>query len=166
MYNRYYKRGSRRGIILNKQFLAAMCAALIAGGLLTGCSASGDTNTADAVASGGASVEATEPAAEPTPVAPTSADFAIKLKVKEQQCFGSAGCNVTVEPKLSISTDVPDEGTVEITFKVSGDESGTLIETIEADLADGMYQSSDIYMSTTNSGIVPKAKITDVEYSI
>lgn len=133
--------------------------------LLVGCSAGGDTKTAEVTPSSGSVVETTEPAAEPTPVAPTADDFVIKLKVKEQQCFGSAGCNVTVEPKLSIASDVPDEGTVEITFKVSGDESGSLIETIEADLADGMYQSSDIYMSTSSSGIVPRAKITDVEYS-
>lgn len=96
---------------------------------------------------------------------PTAGDFAIELKVKEQQCFGSAGCNLTVEPKLSIVGNIPDEGTAEITFRVSGDESGPLIETIEADLSSGMYDSSEIFMGTSSSGIVPKAKITDVEYT-
>lgn len=132
--------------------------------LMAGCSASTTEKATVETAAAGQVTEAA-PAAEPSPVAPTADDFAIKLKVKEQQCFGSAGCNVTVEPKLSIAGVIPDEGTAEITFKVSGDESGPLIETIEADLASGTYDSSDIFMSTSSSGIVPKAKITDVEYT-
>lgn len=126
-----------------------------------GCSAP-KTETADVAP---AVEETPTAAAEPSPVAPTAGDFAIKLKVKEQQCFGSAGCNLTVEPKLSIVGNIPDEGTAEITFRVSGDESGPLIETIEADLSSGMYDSSEIFMGTSSSGIVPKAKITDVEYT-
>lgn len=132
--------------------------------LLAGCGSSTQSSSGSNDA-GAAVAQTTAPAEESTPVAPTASDFAIKLKVKEQQCFGSAGCNVTVEPKLSIAGDVPDEGSVEITFRVSGDDSGPLIETIEADLADGTYSSNEIFMGTSSSGIVPKAKITDVEYS-
>ena len=137
---------------------------LAAAALLAGCSA-GETEQVAVGQQDAPAVEQTTPAEDPTPAAPTAADFAIMLKVKEQQCFGSAGCNVTVEPKLTILGEVPEEGTAEMTFKVSRDESGPVIETIEADLASGTYRSSDILMSTTSSGVVPKAKITDVEYS-
>lgn len=143
-----------------------VAAVSLAVGVAAGCSAP-KAETADVAkpTDAVAPADETRPAAEPTPAAPTASDFAIKLKIKEQQCFGSAGCNVTVEPKLSIVGDIPGEGTAEITFKVSGDESGALIETIEADLASGTYDSSEILMGTSSSGIVPKAKITDVEYT-
>ncbi|HEY3477254.1 MAG TPA: hypothetical protein VGL02_00015, partial [Streptomyces sp.] len=33
--------------------------------------------------------------------APTAKDYSVGLAVLAKQCFGSAGCNVTVEPKLT-----------------------------------------------------------------
>lgn len=116
-----------------------------------------------------APVTATDVAEEtPTPsqATPTVDDFTVKLKVTSKQCFGSAGCNVTVEPKIGWdSTGLPTEGTVDLTYKVIGDESGSIIETAELDLAEGTYMSSEIMMSTPSSGVTPMAKITEVEYN-
>lgn len=108
---------------------------------------------------------AESPTPTPTPTVSTD-DFRIKLKVTEQQCFGSAGCMVTVRPKLSADFDaLPAEGSVEITYKVSGDESGPVIETTSLDLSTTRYDVSEIMLSTASSSVVPAAKVTDVEYS-
>ena len=130
---------------------------------LAGCA--GTTTDTKSVEQPQTTTDVAEETPTPTPDAPTTEDFAVKLKIKEQQCFGSAGCNVTVEPKISIVGVVPEEGTADLTFKISGDESGSVIETAELDLAGGTYSTSEIYLSTSSSGVVPKAKITEVEYT-
>lgn len=132
--------------------------------------AAGCTSSTTSAGSEASPMGSEEPVAETTAPAPEETvskdDFQIKLKVTEQQCFGSAGCNVTVKPKLSGDFDsLPAEGTVDITYKVSGDESGPVIETISLDLSTQRYRGSEIWLSTTSSAVVPEAKITDVEYS-
>lgn len=91
------------------------------------------------------------------PVVPTAADFSIALTVTRQQCFGSAGCNVTVKPELTISHTFDES--VDITYTIDGDESGPIIETLTL-TPDGQYQSHEVSMSTSSSGVVPTATIT------
>lgn len=94
-------------------------------------------------------------------VMPTVTDYAIELIVVESQCFGSAGCNVSVVPELSIvglAADTWDES-VSITYQIDGDESGPIIETIEVD-PEGMYRQEQSNLSTTSAEVVPTATIT------
>lgn len=146
---------------MNKSIFIAVCVAAFT----AGCAAPQTSGSTAA-----SPLSADEPAAEtaePTPVATVGKDdFRVRLKTTEQQCFGSAGCMVTVKPKLAANfDDLPAEGTVDITYRVSGDESGPVIETISLDLSTKRYDASEILMSTTSSSVVPSAKVTDVEYS-
>lgn len=90
--------------------------------------------------------------------------FTIGLKTTARQCFGSAGCNVTVEPDLTYLGDsegIDPDAVYEITYEIHGDESGPVIET--AELSDGTslnYTPSAI--STASAGTKVSAEITDV----
>jgi len=71
------------------------------------------------------------PPAIPTVAPPTADKFKVDLKTTSKQCFGSAGCNVTVEPAISYSGPASDlePFTCDITYRITGDESGEVIET-------------------------------------
>lgn len=109
-----------------------------------------------------------EPVSDPTTESPAYADprpsdFTMKLKIKRKHCFGSAGCNVDVEPDLSYGGILPidPDKSYEITYQINGDESGPVIETIS--LTDGTsmeyYPSS---LSTASSRTKITGKVTDV----
>jgi hypothetical protein len=109
-----------------------------------------------------------EPTPDPTTESPVYADpepsdFTVKLTIKRKHCFGSAGCNVDVEPDLSYGGILPidPDKSYEITYQINGDESGPVIETIS--LTDGTsmeyYPSS---LSTASSRTKITGKVTDV----
>ena len=113
-----------------------------------------------------------EPSPEPTGYTPKKSDWVLKVKIKDKQCFGSAGCNVTakITPYYnggagSFETDLPDEGVIELTYKVTGDESGPITGTLEIDCADQTNEIGEESMSTRRSGTEVKATVTDVEYN-
>jgi len=146
-------------------------AALGVSGLLVfaACSSgSGSTSSTDSDSTSAATTSTDESVEEPAGYVADVDDWKVTLKTVDKQCFGSAGCNVEVKPSLKYvgSASLPDEGLLSITFRVSGDESGPVIETIEADLSDdGTYSYSTVYMSTSSGSVEPKAKVTDVEYT-
>lgn len=74
--------------------------------------------------------------AEPADYKPKKSDVELKLKTKDKQCFGSAGCNVTVEPRVTLDTGIPDNGTLTIYYTIKGAEDGALKGNIEVDLSD------------------------------
>ncbi|WP_426568120.1 hypothetical protein [Streptomyces canus] len=101
---------------------------------------------------------AEETDAEPTYAALTPADFTMDLRTTERQCFGSAGCNITVEPTLSYVGDwngVDPDAVYEITYEIRGDESGPVIET--AELSD---ETTLNYTPTSISTASSKTKVT------
>jgi hypothetical protein len=103
---------------------------------------------------------------DPTPAYPElNADsFTIDLKTKSRQCFGSAGCNLTVEPHLTLlvdSTDVDPDATYEITYEIHGDESGPVIETAELSDQTSLNYTPSI-ISTASSSTKLSVEITDV----
>ncbi|MGW2921000.1 hypothetical protein ACWDBF_24460 [Streptomyces angustmyceticus] len=107
--------------------------------------------------------EATEEAEDTYNDSPTAEDFTLSVKTTRKQCFGSAGCNITVEPDLSyagaMSLD-PDK-TLSITYEIRGDESGPVIQTME--LSDGDRLTYDpVSISTAGRSTTVTAKITDV----
>jgi hypothetical protein len=90
-------------------------------------------------------------------------DFTVDLKVKDKQCFGSAGCNVTAEPDVTYvgPGDVP-QGSYSVTFEVTGDSAGPIIQTLE--VQDGKVSDwfPEIFMSTPSSGTEIRAEVTEV----
>ena len=55
-----------------------------------------------------------------------ASDFKIGIKILSKKCFGSAGCSVTyrIKPEYVGDQSLPSSGTVEVTYRVKGDESG------------------------------------------
>lgn len=93
---------------------------------------------------------------EPPPAyEPTAGDWTLEVVVTEQQCFGSAGCNVTlhVEPTYTALSSPDDTVTYQMVYDVIGTDDalrGTLTVTA------GEYSYSDHFVGTTG----PNAKLT------
>lgn len=96
--------------------------------------------------------------------APTPDDFSMKLKTKSKQCFGTAGCTVTVVPELSYESLLPLDpaDTVSLTYEIRGGESGVITETLDVTDAD-QYEKNPTVLTTPGSGTKVTVKITDVE---
>lgn len=146
---------------------AAVIATIIGTGIVVVQAINNDDSEPTATA--GASSAPTAAVDEPTPEPPVYADltpdsFTITLRTTEQQCFGSAGCNVTVEPDLSyvgLGDDIDPDATYEITYEIKGDESGPVIGTAELSERTTLnYTPSSI--STASSDTKISVKITDV----
>ncbi|MFD5573477.1 hypothetical protein [Streptomyces cadmiisoli] len=93
----------------------------------------------------------------------TADSFTIELRTTERQCFGSAGCNVTVEPDLTYTglEDIDPNAVYQITYEIKGDESGPVIETAElSDETSLNYTPTSI--STRSASTKVSAAITDV----
>ncbi|MFG2638066.1 hypothetical protein ACGFX8_30315 [Streptomyces sp. NPDC048362] len=105
---------------------------------------------------------------EPDPI-PSYADvdessFTIKLKTTKRQCFGSAGCNLTVEPHLTFlgdSESIDPAAGYEITYEIHGDESGPVIETAELTEQTSLNHTPSM-ISTTSAATKVSVEITDV----
>ncbi|MER6955014.1 hypothetical protein [Streptomyces sp. NPDC000618] len=151
---------------------AAVIAAVVGTGIVVVQSGNGDSEPAAAgpslYGSEGTAAAVTEPEPEPVPeptyAALTPGDFTMELRTTERQCFGSAGCNVTVEPILAyvgVWNGVDPDAVYSITYEIRGDESGPVIET--AELSDETSLSySPSMISTASSGKKVSVKITDV----
>ncbi|SEF34818.1 hypothetical protein SAMN05421837_107582 [Amycolatopsis pretoriensis] len=98
---------------------------------------------------------------EPALPEPTAKDYSVDLAVVSKQCFGSAGCNVVVEPKLNALGASTLLWECDLTYSISGDSSGELIETAYAQ-GGTSYRVDRTVMSTKNTKVVPKATVTSV----
>jgi hypothetical protein len=90
------------------------------------------------------------------------ADFEIDLIVVDQACFGSAGCNITVEPDLTVSEAA--RNTTKswfVTYQISGGED-LAIETITTDPDDDTYTYDQVFISTESSDYELVAEVTSV----
>ncbi|KUM76892.1 hypothetical protein AQI84_15950 [Streptomyces griseorubiginosus] len=106
-----------------------------------------------------------EPDPEPTYPQVDADSFSIDLRTTQRQCFGSAGCNVTVEPEvtyLGSSSDLDPDAVYEITYEIHGDESGPVIQTAElSDQTSLSYRPSLISTATASTEL--SVEITDVQ---
>lgn len=115
---------------------------------------------------GGDIIDGPAASAAPAPTFhPNTADWKVGVKILKKHCFGSAGCNITfrIKPSYVGTQDLPDEGTIEVTYKVSGDESGPVINTFTVESGQASYDSEE-YLSTPSSSTRVAAKVTDVSY--
>lgn len=97
---------------------------------------------------------------------PQATDFLFTVKVLERQCFGSAGCNVTVKPDVTWIglEDVDPDKTYEITYEVHGDESGPVVATMElSNGSDLSFSKSFLSTSQYTSTDEITMEVTDVE---
>lgn len=148
-------------------FLVVLCTALItvAAARNGGTTATAATSepTAMYVPEEEVATEAAQvPTTEPTP-APTleAADLQLTPKVTEKQCFGSAGCNVTVQVKAGYGgPDLNPNDTWEVTYEITGDEDGPVIGTFE--LTGETYDQDEVSLSTRTSKTKISVKVTDI----
>ncbi|MGW7199110.1 hypothetical protein [Streptomyces chryseus] len=117
------------------------------------------TPDADAVAD-----TAEEPDPEPTYAEVDADSFTIKLRTTERQCFGSAGCNVTVEPDLTYVgiDDIDPDAVYDITYEIRGDESGPVIATAELSDETSLNYTPSL-ISTASASKKISVEITDVQ---
>ncbi|MER6738230.1 hypothetical protein [Streptomyces puniciscabiei] len=146
---------------------AAVIAAVVATGVVV-VQSRDDSSKSPSVAKSSTPtvVSAATEASTPTPSYEevTADSFTIKLKTTSRQCFGSAGCNLTVEPNLTYQGDsnrIDPNAVYEITYEIHGDESGPVIATAElSDQTSLNYTPSSI--STASASTTVSVKITDV----
>jgi hypothetical protein len=104
-----------------------------------GPKASGLSSVASSPAQDDAEPVEAAPAPDPAPAGVTAANYTVKAKTLRKQCFGSAGCNVSI--RLTVGGDEATSGVAaELTVQISGDEDGPLVETISLD-EDGQYSA-------------------------
>ncbi|GAA1987098.1 hypothetical protein GCM10009817_30760 [Terrabacter lapilli] len=106
----------------------------------------------------------------PAPPAATfegkAADFQIGIKILRKKCFGSAGCNVTyrIDPKYVGLADIPDTGTIEVTYAVKGFEDGEAVNTFTIEDGQASFDSEE-RGTVPSSGTKLSARATDVSYT-
>lgn len=91
------------------------------------------------------------PDLEPSYYEPGEDDFELTLNVLEQECFGSAGCNVTVRVEVGFSFvgELDPDTTYEVTYEILGGEDPKINTlTIEGD----EYSVEDGERISTESG--------------
>lgn len=91
-----------------------------------------------------------------------TAGLTLTLKTTSKQCFGSAGCNVSVKPVLGVDdpSAIPADATGTVTYTITGDSSGPITGTI--DLTGSSYSADETDLSTDSSGTTVSVKITDI----
>ncbi|MET9757680.1 hypothetical protein ABZ016_01265 [Streptomyces sp. NPDC006372] len=148
---------------------AAAIAAIVTTGIVVVQSNDGDSKPATAAESttpGEDMVTAAteEPEPEPTYSEIDAESFTIELRTTERQCFGSAGCNMTVEPRLTylgLTEDIDPDVVYEITYEIRGGESGPVIKTAElSDRTSLNYTPSVISTASASSKV--SVEISDV----
>jgi len=104
------------------------------------------------------------PATDPTTggAALSASDITLTPKVTDKQCFGSAGCSLTIKIDMSYrGADLSADDTWEVTYQVKGDESGPIIGTFE--ITGDQYTVNEESLSTRSSRTKVTIKVTDVE---
>lgn len=151
--------------------LGVVAAIALAAGVGIGVAAGGKTKTRDVA---GPTLTVTETATETlteSPPAPTfatpnnlpaPADFKITVKIKQKQCFGSAGCDLVfqIDPHYIGTQDISSLS-LSITYEVSGVQDGPQINTFTIVNGTASFDSSET-AQTTSTTFHLTAKATDV----
>jgi hypothetical protein len=147
---------------MNRTFTIAALAA-VAAFTLTGCE---DPNAAP-VRQGNQQHQPFQQASEtPSPTEtpgahPNKQTLKLTLRITSKQCFGSAGCNVEyrVAPVWTATPGVDLDGDYDITYKVTGDDSGPILDTLTI-YSNGKYEVPfEGLMSTSSGAVHPTATI-------
>ena len=107
-----------------------------------------------------------ESTAEPAGFTPKKSDFEIGIKILDKTCFGSTGCSIVyrIKPKYVGTQELPDDGTIEVSYRVTGDESGPRQNTFQI-VGGPPPIDQEEFAGTRSSGTVLKAKVIEVSYT-
>ena len=98
---------------------------------------------------------------EPGPT-PAASDIKLTPKIVDKQCFGSAGCSVSIMVKMAYGGPVlSEEETFAVTYEVQGGEDGPIIGTFE--VTGKTYVEQEESLSTRSPKAKITVKVTDVE---
>lgn len=114
----------------------------------------------------------TEPPAEAQPTeesyVPRRSDWSLRVKVLDKTTFsdGETWWEVRITPKYAGSdlANLPDQGTVEITYKIANNTDGDLVGTVSVTLEDQSAMTSEEFVTTRSSKSKIVAIVTEVEY--
>jgi hypothetical protein len=88
------------------------------------------------------------------------------LKTTQKQCFGSAGCNVTVQVRAALDRSLldamPGDGRWDVTYEITGDESGPIIGTFSL-YGNGKYDVNEEFLSTPSTNTPVRVRVISVE---
>jgi hypothetical protein len=140
--------------------------------------------------SGGGAADQQRPSATPTPTCfqysqpycetpePTEtpasdaeidqSDIQLTIKTRSKKCYGyGVGCSI--EYRIKVAADRfgwPKDGTLDVTYKVTGGQDGPDRNTLTMDLTEGTYEQDGYqYADTRSSGVKLKASVVELEYS-
>lgn len=105
-----------------------------------------------------------EPTEEPAGYKPKRSDWSIGLKTLKKECFGTAGCNliVRIKPDYVGSQQLPDTGTIEVTYRIVGGED-PVENTFTVEGGSASYDKEE-EVGTTSSRAKLAVKVLDVAY--
>lgn len=114
---------------------------------------------------GGATEQPTEQPTDTGGYTPRKSDWAIGIKIKSKQCFGSAGCNITfrIAPAHVGGANLPDSGSLDVTYKITGCED-PYSNTFTVENSSASYDEEES-CSTTSASKKLAAVVTAVDYS-
>lgn len=109
-----------------------------------------------------------EPTDQPTDTGsytPHKSDWKIGIKIIKNTCFDTAGASITyrIKPEFVGSVEPPQEGTVEVSYRVTGGEGGPSDNTFTVTGGQMSYDKEED-VSTPSCSTKLKAKVTDVSY--
>lgn len=85
------------------------------------------------------------------------------VQVRSKECFGSAGCNVSVQIEPSyVGTQDVSEGSWDITYEIRGGEDGPIVETMTLDGGSFSFPEEQL-LSTRSSGTKLRAVVIRVQ---
>ncbi len=116
----------------------------------------------DEVAAERAGGDVSEEAADAPVVVPTVRDFSLAVRTKEEQCFGSAGCNVTLGLTPTYTGLSVGDAVWDVTYRLEGIEDGASVGTFTLD-GDELSWSDESQVQTTTPGKRIRAVITSVD---
>ncbi len=125
--------------------------------------ASSPTVTVTPAQPAAATTTTTEPEpSTPSYATPQAKDFHLTVKVREKQCFGSAGCNVTYRIDASWDKTFDPSVTYDVTYEVRGGEDGPVVATMTV-TGDSYERSSEDMVSTRSAKTKMSAVVTRIE---
>lgn len=123
----------------------------------------GQTANAAPIDAGEPGVPTDEPTEQPTAgPTPRVRDFALRPKITDKECFGSAGCSVTLKVQAEyVGPALNPDDTYEVTYEIRGVEEGPQIGSFE--MTGDTYEVNEEFVDTKSSKSVITIKVTSVD---
>lgn len=140
--------------VLGLILVIGLAGALLSGGTDDKAAPKATTTTAAAAAP---VVEATT--AEP--IAPKASDFKLTPKIVEKNCYGSAGCSITLRVDVAMEVLPDDDASWLVVYEIRGVEDGPEVGNLT--ITGDRVESTEEHVSTASSKSKITIKVTSVE---